>query len=62
MYNVHLLSKQPKASRLTVVLDTAITLDPAYNEFGYNEHPAVMNRYLCIKIIDCNIKMFLAKM
>ena len=28
------------------------TLGPAYNEFGYNEHPAIMTRYFCIKIID----------
>ena len=32
-------------------------LGPAYNEFGYNEHPAT-TRFLCIKIIDCNVKKF----
>ena len=32
------------------------TMGPAYNEFGYKEHPAVMSRFLCIKIIDCNVK------
>ena len=26
------------------------TLCPAYNEFGYNEHPAKTSRFLCIKI------------
>ena len=29
------------------------TLGPAYNEFGYYEHPL-----LCIKIIDSNVKKF----
>ena len=28
----------------------------AYNEFGYNEHPAITSRILCIKITDCNVK------
>ena len=32
------------------------TLGPAYNEFGYNEHQATKNRFLCISIIDCNVK------
>ena len=31
------------------------TLAPAYNEFGYNEQPAITSRFLCIKIIDCNV-------
>ena len=35
-----------------------LKLGPAYNEFGYNEHPSTMSRFLCIKIIDCNIKKF----
>ena len=34
------------------------TLDPAYNEFGYNEHPVIVSRFLCIKLIDCNVKKF----
>ena len=34
------------------------TLGPAYKEFGYNEHPATMSRFHCIKIIDCNLKKF----
>ena len=34
------------------------TLGPAYNEFSYNKHPAVTSRFLCIKIIDCNVKKF----
>ena len=36
----------------------SFTLDPAYNEFGYNEHSAITSRFLCIKIIDCNVKKF----
>ena len=32
------------------------TLDPAYNEFGYNEYPAITSRFLWIKIIDCDVK------
>ena len=31
---------------------------PAYKEFGYKEHPATKSRFLYIKIIDCNIKIF----
>ena len=34
------------------------TLGPAYNEFGYNEHLVVEIRFLCIKLIDCNVKKF----
>ena len=29
------------------------TLGPAYNE-----HPAITSRFLCIKIIECNVKKF----
>ena len=31
------------------------TLGPAYNEFGYYEHPPTTSRFLCIKIIDSNV-------
>ena len=34
------------------------TLGPAYNEFGYYEHPPTRSRFLCIKIIDSNVKKF----
>ena len=34
------------------------TMGPAYNEFGYNEHLVVEIRFLCIKLIDCNVKKF----
>ena len=34
------------------------TLVPASNEFGYNEHPLTASRFLCIKIIDSNVKKF----
>ena len=33
-------------------------LDPAYNEFGYNEHWAVTSRFRCSKIIGKNVKRF----
>ena len=36
----------------------SITLVLACNEFGYNEHPAIMDRFLCIKIIDCSVEKF----
>ena len=32
------------------------TLGPAYNKFGYYEHPPTMSRFLCIKTIDSNVK------
>ena len=35
-----------------------ITLDPNYNEFGYNDHPAIRSGFLSIKIIDSNSKKF----
>ena len=35
-----------------------ITLGSSYNEFGYNEHPAIMSRSFCVKIVDCNNKKF----
>ena len=31
------------------------TLGTAYNELGYNEHPATTSRFLCIKITACNV-------
>ena len=31
-------------------------LGPAYNEFGYNEFPAITNRLLCMNITDCNVR------
>ena len=34
------------------------TLGPAYNEFGYNEHLAYTSTFLCIKVIDSNVKEF----
>ena len=34
------------------------TFGPAYNEFGYNEDPAIASRFLCIKIIDYSVKKF----
>ena len=37
---------------------TKRTLGPTYNEFGYCEHPATTSRFLCIKIIDSNVKKF----
>ena len=33
-------------------------ISPAYNEFGYNEHPAITSRFHYIKIIDGNVKKF----
>ena len=34
------------------------TLGPAYNEFGYNEHPVIATKFLCIELIDYNVKKF----
>ena len=34
------------------------TLGKAYDEFGYNEHPAIKSRFIFKKIIDCNVKKF----
>ena len=34
------------------------TLFPTYKEFGYNEQPAMTIKFLCIKIIDINVKKF----
>ena len=34
------------------------TLGPTYNKFGSNEQPAIMSRFLCIKIIDCHVTKF----
>ena len=35
-----------------------ITLGPVYNEFGYNEHPAITSRFLFIILIHSNVKKF----
>ena len=34
------------------------TLGPAYNDFGYNEHPTVTIGFLYIEIIDSSFKKF----
>ena len=36
----------------------SFTLGPAYNEFIYNEHPAITSSFLCIIVIDNNVKKF----
>ena len=41
-----------------VLITYLIIVGPAYNEFCYNEHTALTSRFLCIKIIDCNVKKF----
>ena len=33
-------------------------LGPAYNKFGYNEHSAIMSRFLCTIMINSNAKKF----
>ena len=33
-------------------------MGPVDNQFGYNEHLAIMSRFLCFKIIDSNVKKF----
>ena len=48
MYRISLNAENGRISR------NKYTLGPVYNKFGYNEHPAVTSRLLCIKIIDCN--------
>ena len=35
---------------LSHLAQVSITLGPAYNEFGYNEHPVLTNTFLCIGI------------
>ena len=32
-----------------------ITLDPTYNELGYNQRLVPVSRCLCIKLIDCSV-------
>ena len=34
------------------------TLGPTYNEFVYNQHPVTRSRFLCIKIIECDVENF----
>ena len=58
-------NKQPfdnKLKQTQEIIDVSstfvITLGPADNEFGYNEHTATISRSLCIKIIDCSVKKF----
>ena len=43
---------------IPVQCEYIITLGPNYNEFGYNDHPAVRSGFLSIKIIDSNSKKF----
>ena len=41
-----------------IVGQVLYTLGPVHKEFGCNEHPAITSRFLCIKIMDCNVKKF----
>ena len=34
------------------------TLDPAYNEFGFKDHPNLRSSFLCIRFTDSNVKKF----
>ena len=43
---------------IPVQCECIITLGPNYNEFSYNDHPAVRSDFLSIKIIDSNSKKF----
>ena len=33
-------------------------MDAAYYQCSYIEHPAIVNKFLCIKIADSNVKKF----
>ena len=41
-----------------IMLSYTYTLGPAYNEFRYKEDPGITYKFLCIKIIDWNVKQF----
>ena len=59
LYNYQKISEtEPRNARFpNATLDPkVITLGPAYNEFGYNEHPAITSRFLCTILIDSNVK------
>ena len=45
-----------RVNALPVQTPWLCTLGPAYNEFGYSEHPPRTGRFLCISITDCNVK------
>ena len=36
--------KTSRREPCVVILSLVITLDPAYNKFGYNEHPAATSK------------------
>ena len=44
--------------RLRIYCFLNTTVGPAYDQFGYKEHPATISRFLCIKIINCNVEKF----
>ena len=44
------------SSRMKTTMKIESILGPAYNEFDYNEYPAITSRFLCMNIIDCNVR------
>ena len=47
--------------RPSCTASNSFTMGPAYKKFGYSEHPAITSIFLCINIIDCNVKKFAYK-
>ena len=54
--NCNRVATPNEVTAIAMVLESRHTLGPAYNEFGYNEHSAITNRFLCTILIDSNAK------
>ena len=50
------LKSQTTVNTQGILTVEPITLGLAYNEFGYYEHPSTTSRFVCVKIIDSNVK------
>ena len=55
VYN-HSIGRSPPFKGPEVKYHHFVTLGPTYYEFGYNERPVTVSRFLYIKLIDCNVR------
>ena len=56
--NIHKVNKLQIFSQFYSMRSAINTLGPTYNEFVYNQHPVTRSRFLCIKIIECDVENF----
>ena len=56
-YNEHLATAS-SVTMSTWLQQVRLQWAPGYSESGYNKYLTTMSRFLCFKIVDCNVKKF----